>query len=99
MQMSTDANLLILRFMKVQLTQCRYKPFEIFKPFLTQKDARQARLQNLSYDPFLFEALTVDVQQRCSTRNHRVLGVFPSSGKIENRKNDVSETGSVSALR
>jgi hypothetical protein len=30
-----------------------------------------------------------------NTKNYRVLGLFPSSGILENRKNDVSETGSV----
>jgi hypothetical protein len=33
------------------------------------------------------------------TQNDYVFGLFPSSGIIETRKHDVSETGSVSALR
>jgi hypothetical protein len=33
------------------------------------------------------------------TQNYRVLGLFPSSGILENRKHDVSETGSGSVLR
>jgi hypothetical protein len=32
-------------------------------------------------------------------QNYLVFGIFPSSGIIENRKDDVSKTGSVSSLR
>jgi hypothetical protein len=32
------------------------------------------------------------------TQNYCVLGLFPSSGILENRKDDVSENGSVSVL-
>jgi hypothetical protein len=34
-----------------------------------------------------------------NTQNYCVFGLFPSSGILENRKHDVSETGSVSVLR
>jgi hypothetical protein len=34
-----------------------------------------------------------------SSQNYWVFGLFPSSGVLENRKHDVSETGSVSVLR
>jgi hypothetical protein len=34
-----------------------------------------------------------------NTQNYWVLGLFPSSGILETRKHDVSETGSVSVLR
>jgi hypothetical protein len=34
-----------------------------------------------------------------NTQNYWVLGLFPSSGILQNRKHDVSETGSVSVLR
>jgi hypothetical protein len=34
-----------------------------------------------------------------NTQNYWVFGLFPSSGILENRKHDVSETGSVSVLR
>jgi hypothetical protein len=37
--------------------------------------------------------------RRCITQNYWVFGLFPSSGILENRKHDVSETGSVSVLR
>jgi hypothetical protein len=33
------------------------------------------------------------------TQSYWVLGLFPSSGILENRKHDVSETGSVSVIR
>jgi hypothetical protein len=33
------------------------------------------------------------------THNYWFLGLFPSSSIVENRKHDVSETGSVSVLR
>jgi hypothetical protein len=33
------------------------------------------------------------------TQNYWVLGLFPPSGILENRKHDVSETGPVSVLR
>jgi hypothetical protein len=32
-------------------------------------------------------------------QNYCVFGLFPSSGILENRKHDVSETGSVSVFR
>jgi hypothetical protein len=34
-----------------------------------------------------------------NTQNYWIFGLFPSSGILENRKHDVSETGSVSILR
>jgi hypothetical protein len=34
-----------------------------------------------------------------NTQNYWVFGLFPSSGILENRKHDDSETGSVSVLR
>jgi hypothetical protein len=34
-----------------------------------------------------------------NTQNYWVFGLFPSSGVLENRKHDVSETESVSVLR
>jgi hypothetical protein len=34
-----------------------------------------------------------------NTQNYWVFGLFPSSGILENRKHDVSETGSVLVLR
>jgi hypothetical protein len=34
-----------------------------------------------------------------NTQNYWVFGPFPSSGIVENRKHDVSKTGSVSVLR
>jgi hypothetical protein len=34
-----------------------------------------------------------------NTQNFWVFGLFPSSGTLENRKHDISETGSVSVLR
>jgi hypothetical protein len=37
--------------------------------------------------------------QTYSTLNYWVFGLFPSSGILENRKHEVSETGSVSDLR
>jgi hypothetical protein len=37
--------------------------------------------------------------RRCMTQNCWVIGLFPSSRILENRKHDVSETGSVSVLR
>jgi hypothetical protein len=36
---------------------------------------------------------------KMSTLDYWVFGLFPSSGILENRKHDVSETGSVSVLR
>jgi hypothetical protein len=33
------------------------------------------------------------------TQNYWVFGLFPSSGILENRKHDVSETGTLSVLR
>jgi hypothetical protein len=33
-----------------------------------------------------------------NTQNYWIFGLFPSSGILENRKHDVSETGSVSVL-
>jgi hypothetical protein len=33
-----------------------------------------------------------------STQNYWVFELFPSSGSLENRKHDVSETGSLSVL-
>jgi hypothetical protein len=34
-----------------------------------------------------------------NAQNYWVLGLFPSSGILENGKHDISETGSVSVLR
>jgi hypothetical protein len=46
----------------------------------------------LSY--FLFEQ-----EHNCSSQNYCFFLLIPSSGILENRKHDVSETGSVSVLR
>jgi hypothetical protein len=35
----------------------------------------------------------------CTTQNYWVFGLFPSSGILETRKHDVSETGSDSKRR
>jgi hypothetical protein len=35
---------------------------------------------------------------KCSSQNYWCFGLFPLSGILENRKHDVSETGSVSIL-
>jgi hypothetical protein len=36
---------------------------------------------------------------KCSSQNYWLFGLFTPSGILENRKHDVSQTGSVSVLR
>jgi hypothetical protein len=50
----------------------------------------------------VFNSITVDpslANSKLATQNHWVFGLFPLSGFLENRKRDVSETGSDSVLR
>jgi hypothetical protein len=46
-------------------------------------------------DSGIVRVLTVGIV----TQNYWVFGLFPSSSSLENRKHDISETGSVSILR
>jgi hypothetical protein len=65
---------------------------------LTCKPVARQRLQNKQLDNGRYKAKVRKQQQR-NDHNYWVFGLFPSSGILSDRKQEVSETGSVSVLR